>query len=88
MLASPTWHHPHGQNGPYPITMSNVDSMPAYKGRATLRAVIKEIPYNNGGRVDAPVLVSNGTVTVQNNVATINLSTNLDSAYTIDVYAK
>ena len=77
-----------GQNGPYPIAISNVDSMPAYKGRATLRAVIKEIPHNNGGRVDAPVLVSNGTVTVSNNVATINLSMNLDSAYTIDVYAK
>jgi hypothetical protein len=77
-----------GQNGPYPIIISNVDSMPAYKGRATLRAVVKEISYNNGGRVDAPVLVSNGTVTVSNNVATINLSMNLDSAYTIDIYAK
>ena len=77
-----------GQTGSYPITISNINSMPAYKDRATLRAVIKEIPHNNGSRVDAPVLVSNGTIPVQPNTPSINLSLNLDSTYTLDVYAR
>lgn len=62
--------------------------MPAYNGRSTLRALIKEIPYNNGGRVDNPNVVSNGTVAVRNNQVVINLNQNLDSAYTIDLFAQ
>lgn len=76
-----------GQTGDFPITISNIGSMPAYEGLTSLRAFVKEIPYNNGGRVDTPRIVSNSTIGVQNNQATINLSMNLDSAYTIDLYA-
>ncbi|PPJ52836.1 hypothetical protein CBER1_11545 [Cercospora berteroae] len=77
-----------GQTGSYPITISNVNNMPAYNGRSTLRALIKEIPYNNGGRVDNPNVISNGTVAVRNNQVVINLNQNLDSAYTIDLFAQ
>jgi hypothetical protein len=77
-----------GQTGSYPITISNVSSISAYNGRTTLRALIKEIPYNNGGRVDNPTVISNGTIAVSNNQAVINLNMNLDSAYTIDVFAQ
>ncbi len=75
-----------GQSGGYPITVSNVNNMPAYAGKTALRALIKEIPWNNGGRVDSPNLVSNGTVAVNNNQLVINLNMNQDSAYTIDIF--
>lgn len=74
-----------GQVGSYPITISNINSMPAYSGKASLRAVVKEIPYNGGGRVDSLILVSDSKVAVTNNQMTINLNMNLDSAYTIDI---
>ncbi|KAI5358664.1 putative glycoside hydrolase superfamily, glycoside hydrolase, family 5 [Septoria linicola] len=77
-----------GQTGSYPITISNVNAVPAYNGRSTLRALIREIPYNNGGRVDSPIVVSNRTLAVSNNKAVITLNQNLDSAYTIDVFAQ
>ncbi|SMR45193.1 unnamed protein product [Zymoseptoria tritici ST99CH_3D1] len=76
-----------GQSGAYPITVSNVDSMPAYHGKTSLRAVINEIPYNNGGRVDCPVLYSNTTVAVSDNKIVINLEQTTNSSYTIDLYA-
>ncbi|KAM3414306.1 hypothetical protein BST61_g10959 [Cercospora zeina] len=77
-----------GQTGAYPITVSNVDAMPAYEGKSVLRATVREIPYNGGGRVNAPNVVSNGTVAVRNNQVVITLDQNLDSAYTIDLYAQ
>ncbi|KAI7227062.1 hypothetical protein KC330_g8568 [Hortaea werneckii] len=72
-----------GQNGPYPITVSNVDSL--YQGRTSLRAVVKEIPFNNAGRVDEPTVVSETTVDVSNNQVVINLDMTIDSAYSIDL---
>ncbi|CZT15961.1 uncharacterized protein RCC_01801 [Ramularia collo-cygni] len=76
-----------GQSGAYPVTISNVDSMPAYKGKTSLRVVVREIPWNNGGVVDEPTTVSNGTVAVADNQLVIGLDMRTDSAYTIDVYA-
>ena len=74
-----------GQTGSYPITVSNVNSMPAFNGLSTLRAVIQEIPFNNGNEVDNPTLISDGSVSVSNNQVVFNLDMNLDSAYTIDI---
>ena len=61
--------------------------MPAYKDLSRIRAVINEIPYNNGGEVTSPNTIFNATVAVSNNKLIINLDQNLDSAYTIDLYA-
>lgn len=77
------------QTGSYPITISNIDSIPAYKGLTSLRAVVNEIPYNHGGRVDEPTLVSEGTVEITDNKLVLtHFSMTLDSAYTIDIYAR
>ncbi|SPO29088.1 uncharacterized protein UTRI_06037 [Ustilago trichophora] len=76
-----------GQDGPYPITVSNVNNMPGFQGKSSLRALVKEIPYNNAGVVNAPNVLFNSSVSVNNNQLFYNLTMNTDSAYTIDLFA-
>jgi hypothetical protein len=77
-----------GQDGPYPITVSNINSFPAFSGIKSLRALVQEIPYNNAGVVNGPILLFNSSVSVSNNQLFYNLSMNTDSAYTIDLFAE
>ncbi|KAH8087102.1 glycoside hydrolase superfamily [Filobasidium floriforme] len=69
----------------FPITMSSVSTV--FGAATKVRAVIKEIPFNNAGRVDAPTVVSNATYNVVNNRVVLPIYSRVDNAYTIDVYA-
>lgn len=69
----------------FPITMSSVNTV--FGAATKVRAVIKEIPYNNAGRVDAPTVVSNATYNVVNNRVVLPIYSRVDNAYTVDVYA-
>ena len=75
-----------GQEGAYPITVSNVNNNPKYVGKKTLRAVVREIPYNAAGAVAQPTLLSNSSIAVANNQVIVKLNMTTDSAYTIDLY--
>lgn len=77
-----------GQTGGYPITVSNVNDFPAFQGKSSLRALVKEIPFNNGGVVNGPTTLFNSSVDIINNQFFYNLTMNLDSAYTIDLFAQ
>ncbi|EPQ28692.1 uncharacterized protein PFL1_03995 [Pseudozyma flocculosa PF-1] len=74
-----------GQTGAYPVVVSSLGSVAAFKGKTSLRVLVNEIPYNGGGRVDGPVTVSHADVAVVDDKLTVNLDMKLDSAYTIDI---
>lgn len=75
-----------GWNSPnFPVTMSSVSTV--FGAATKVRAVIKEIPFNNAGRVDAPTVVSNTTYNVSGNKVVFPIYSRVDNAYTIDVYA-
>jgi len=79
-----------GQGTPYnspdfPVTVSSVSTV--FPGATQVRAIVKEIPYNNAGRVDAPVVQINTTYAVTNNRVVIPVYSRVDNAYTIDIFA-
>lgn len=76
-----------GQGESFSISINAVKSFPAFAKATKVRVVIKEIPFNGANRVDNPTLVSNSTLSVVNNQVVIPITSKVDSAYTIDLYA-
>jgi hypothetical protein len=69
----------------FPITVSSVSTV--FPGSTRVRAVIKEIPFNNAGRVDIPIVQRNETFAVTNNQVVIPIFSRVDNAYTVDLFA-
>lgn len=75
-----------GTTGNMAITLSNLNATTGIVSNNQARVVVERIPYNNGGAVAGPEVVSNTVVTLSGGSTTVNIPrTNNDDGFTITV---